>query len=564
MLQSLFGVSLEASGADGPSSGAAAAAAGRGRPAAVRCEFLAGATLCNAYRRAFDCVGDAMAGFGSASEREGDDLARCGRIIKEDVVEAWLARTEKIRSFGNILRGAAPRLARVLGAGRRPAQAVHDLNAAVRQGVGMNKTFRTVIDRAEGLEMTVRERAEALGQSFEAMRGATRTLTDPLPERIAETERGAGAEGPEGDEREAYYAIVEEGDHHYSDAAVLETETMEDVYTGETDAVEALGTASDGSPAVCGAGYEEFSVDDKTSTCVLSSLVEPNCYAGSRHVRHPNLGGANDCLYYSLDYIQPDGTCRENYAKVTYQGRETCRWAELGADKAAWYTLEREHGVESPQALVSSPVEERGEPPAGGIIELPDGTSLTYPPRPDIPPAPDLNKVGCSGDQDDSYEREGRWVCVNSDGSWEVHTYDAGVPHGLSGVVGPDGDVYWWGTYQDGLRQGVWWFGDLSRFETYEAGVLHGQSGHFGSDGEPVLSWGTYEYGDQQGVWWWFHYNTDSSVSFRFETYEAGVLHGQSGEYDSDGEKVGCWRTYTNGQPGEGTWYWSDGTTSTC
>ena len=349
MLQSLFGVSLEASGAGGPSSGAAAAAAGRGRPAAVRCEFFAGDNLCDAGRRAFDCVGDAFSGAFSGSDR--DDLARCGRILKEDFVEALLERTEKFLSFGNILRGAAPRLARFLGADRRPAQAVHDLNAAVRQGVGMNKTFRTVIDRAEGLEMTVRERAEALGQSFEAMRGATRTLTEPLPERIAETEQEAGAEGPEGDEREAYYAIVEEGDHHNSDAAAFETETMEEVYTGKTDVVEALGTASDGS-ATCGAGYEEFSVDDKTSTCVLSSLVEPNCYAGSRQVNHPALGGANACLYYSLDYIQPDGTCRENYAKVTFQGRETCRWAELETDRSAWYTLEKEHGVESPQHRV--------------------------------------------------------------------------------------------------------------------------------------------------------------------------------------------------------------------
>ena len=364
MLQSLFGVSLEASGAGGPSSGAAAAAAGRGRPAAVRCEFFAGDNLCDAGRRAFDCVGDAFSGAFSGSDR--DDLARCGRILKEDFVEALLERTEKFLSFGNILRGAAPRLARVLGAGRRPAQAVHDLNAAVRQGVGMNKTFRTVIDRAEGLEMTVRERAEALGQSFEALRGATRSLTENMPERIAAAEQEGGAEGLEGDEREAHYAIVEEGDHHYSDAAALETETLEDVYTGETDVVEALGTGSDGGGgtsggAMCASGYQEFPVDDKTSTCVWESLVEPNCYAGSRHVRHPNLGGANDCLYYSLDYFQPDGACRENYAKVTFQGRETCRWAELGADKAAWYTLEREHGVESPQMPVRDTTDAPGE-----------------------------------------------------------------------------------------------------------------------------------------------------------------------------------------------------------
>ena len=349
MLQSLFGVSLAASGARGQSSWRTAASGGR-TAASVRCEFFAGAGLCDAARQAFDCVGDAFSGAFSGSDR--DDLARCGRILKEDFLEALSEHTEKLPLFGNILRGAAPRLARALGAGRRPAQAVHDLNAAVRQGLGMNKTFRAVIDRAEGLEMTVRERAEALGQTYGALRGATRSLTEPLPERIAETEQEAGAEGPEGDEREAYYAIVEEGDHHNSDRAALETETMEEVYTGETDVVEALGTASDGSPAVCGAGYEEFSVDDKTSTCVLSSLVEPNCYAGSRQVNHPALGGANACLYYSLDYIQPDGTCRENYAKVTYQGRETCRWAALETDRSAWYTLEKEHGVESPQHRV--------------------------------------------------------------------------------------------------------------------------------------------------------------------------------------------------------------------
>ena len=578
MLQSLFGVSLEASGADGPSSGAAAAAAGRGRPAAVRCEFLAGATLCNAYRRAFDCVGDAMAGFGSASEREGDDLARCGRIIKEDVVEAWLARTEKIRSFGNILRGAARRLARVLGAGRRPAQAVHDLNAAVRQGVGMNKTFRTVIDRAEGLEMTVRERAEALGQTYGALRGATRSLTEPLPEHIAETEQEASAEGPEGDEREAYYAIVEEGDHHYSDRAALETETMEEVYTGKTDVVEALGTVSSGGAvgANCRANYEEFSVDDKTSTCVWSSLVEWNCYAGSRHVRQPNLGGANACLYYSLDYLQPGGTCRENYAKVTFQGRETCRWAELGADRAAWYTLEKEHGVENPQAHVDSlgrvGSDDTGTDETGGDseedegIELPDGSSLSHPDRPDIPPAPDTSglEVGCSGDRDDNGRREGRWLCVRSSGSSRFDTYRAGVLNGESGSYNVDGEPSgWWGRYEDGSQEGVWWrFYSTggSAFYTYRAGVLNGESGSYNVDGEPSGWWGRYEDGSQEGVWWRF-YSTGGSA---FYTYRAGVLNGESGSYNADGEPSGCWTTYTNGQPGEGTFYHSDGTTSTC
>ena len=63
----------------------------------------------------------------------------------------------------------------------------------------------------------------------------------------------------------------------------------------------------------CEPGYEEFPIDDETSTCVFESLVEPACYAGSRRVRRPDLGGADVCLYYSLDFFQPDGSCRQNY-----------------------------------------------------------------------------------------------------------------------------------------------------------------------------------------------------------------------------------------------------------
>ena len=56
----------------------------------------------------------------------------------------------------------------------------------------------------------------------------------------------------------------------------------------------------------------------------------------------PDLGGADVCLYYSLDFFQSDGSCRENYDRVYFAGRWTCRWAELGASRAAWYTLQDE------------------------------------------------------------------------------------------------------------------------------------------------------------------------------------------------------------------------------
>ena len=349
LLRSLFGISLIESGAVVGVHRHALASAERG--AAVRCEALAPDALCDAYRRLTNCVGDAIDGFGSGNV-SGESLDQCARSGATAVVEAWDDYGEKIRTVGNFLRRAAPRLARTLGVAK-PAQQLNDLNATVRQVIGANKTLRTVTERAEDLRET-----------YEAMRDATQALTEGNPELVTEAEQEIAADGVDDAERDAYFALVEEADHHYSDAAAIEE--FEDVYTGEADVVETLGGPAEGGGgtsggATCSSGYEEFLVDDKTSTCVWNSLVEWNCYAGSRQVSHPDLGGVSVCLYYSLDFPQPDGTCRENYAKVTFQGRETCRWAELGTDKAAWYTLEKVSGVESPQ----TPVEEDGENSAG-------------------------------------------------------------------------------------------------------------------------------------------------------------------------------------------------------
>ena len=116
-------------------------------------------------------------------------------------------------------------------------------------------------------------------------------------------------------------------------------EALEDVYTGDQDPDEGISNLPDNNGSGiregdrCDSDYQEFPLDDETSTRVFASLVEPNCYAGSRRVSDPDLGASNACLYYQLDFFQPGGGCRENYARVQFQGRETCRWAELGANQ---------------------------------------------------------------------------------------------------------------------------------------------------------------------------------------------------------------------------------------
>ena len=358
LLRSLFGASLVATSPS--TAGWRTATSARYRGVAVRCEAFVPGALCNAYQRLTSCVGDAIDGFGSGNV-SGDSLDRCARSGADAVVDAWDGYGDRIHSAGNFLRRAAPRLARALGVGKSSAQQLFDRNATVRQVIGANKTLRTVTERADDLRDT-----------YESMRDAAHALTEGNGELVADAGQEVAADGVSDAERDAYFALVEEADHHQSDAAAFEE--LEDVYTGEADVVETLGRAAEGGGgtsggATCASGYEEFPVDGKTSTCVWNSLVEWNCYAGSRQVSHPDMGDANACLYYSLDFFQADGTCRENYAKVNFQGRETCRWAGLGGDKAAWYTLEKEHGVETPQrpTVTETPTQcncWRGTPPA--------------------------------------------------------------------------------------------------------------------------------------------------------------------------------------------------------
>lgn len=358
LLRSLFGASLVATGPS--TAGWRTATSARYRGVAVRCEAFVPGALCNAYQRLTNCVGDAIDGFGSGNV-SGDSLDRCARSGADAVVDAWDGYGDRIHSAGNFLRRAAPRLARALGVGKSSTQQLFDRNATVRQVIGANKTLRTVTERADDLR-----------DAYESMRDATQALTEGNGELVANAGQEVAADGVSDAERDAYFALVEEADHHQSDAAAIKE--LEDIYAGKADVVEMLGRPAEGGGgasgnASCGSNYDEFPVDEKTSTCVWNSLVEWNCYAGSRQVNHPDLGDANACLYYSLDFFQRDGTCRENYAKVTFQGRETCRWAELGGNKAAWYTLEKEHGVETPQRpfVAETPTQcncWRGTPPA--------------------------------------------------------------------------------------------------------------------------------------------------------------------------------------------------------
>ena len=587
LLRSLFGISLVAPGsaATGPL-GRRGEPSSQGwgyRPLAARCEALATDALCNAYRRLLDCVGDAIDDIRSGRTGE-DHLARCGEIVKDDVVDAWNDYGERIRATGNFLRRSAPRLGHALGVGRPPAQRIFDGNAAMRQVVGVNKTLRTA-----------QQTTEDARETFGAMRDSLKALTEDNPALIAEAQREAAADGVDEAEREALFDLVEEADHHQSDATTIEA--LEDVYTGEADVVDRLGTGGGGGNVTCGADYEEFPIDDETSTCVWSSLVEWNCYAGSRHVSNPDLGGSNACLYYSLDFFQQDGSCRENYANVRFLGRDTCRWEELGADKAAWYTLEKEHGVESPQAQLGgtgggvgaddddsgtdetgddsgtdetgddSGTDETGDDSEGAeSFDLPDGTSLDHPDRPNTPPAPDTSGIephSCSGERDDNDRMEGRWVCFYGNSVW-FFTYEAGVKNGEFGeYVVSTGRVTRYGTHKDGKKEGVWWdfwsWGSTD-FSTYEAGRLNGMSGTYNADGEPSGDWGAYEDGEKEGVWW----RLDPSGWDYFWTYEAGRLNGESGAYNTVGARSGCWSTYTDGERGEGTYYENGVGTRTC
>ena len=176
---------------------------------------------------------------------------------------------------------------------------------------------------------------------FDTLVALIKATTRDAPEQTSDVQRDYRDRSLGDEEKAAVWGIVEESDRHRREAETIEDH--EGVYTGEQDPRDAIGNDPDDGRAVgssCKTGYREFVIEeDKVSTCVFESLVEPRCYPGSIRRQVPNLGDSNVCLYYPRDFYQPNGMCRQNYADVLFQGQRTCRWAELGPNQAAWYTL---------------------------------------------------------------------------------------------------------------------------------------------------------------------------------------------------------------------------------
>ena len=217
---------------------------------------------------------------------------------------------------------------------------------------------------------------------------------------------------------------------------------------------------------------------------------------------------------------------------------------------------------------------------SGGDFELPDGSWLTYPDRPNVPPAPDTSEMErsgqrdihghiCSGERDSNGNKDGRWVCLLYSGRITVRIYVAGAVR-EAWRYSSDGSPSGWSSHHgDGSGMG-WSFSDSghSDFTTYGPHDAHGNAvweafGGFSPDGHPIGGWGRYEFDAEAGVWW--DLPDHDSSQYRFLTYEEGKLHGLSGYYTADGKKIGCWKTYSEDwQVGKGTYFHSDGSTSSC
>ena len=400
-----------------------------------------------------------------------------------------------------------------------------------------------------------------LNSNFNGMAARAKQFESDVPDLVKQTEKECAKRSSDARKREACANIINRSGSEFRKA--ISVEKYNGVLTG---AVEpgALERDPGGDWVVarrCETGYQEFPLDKKTSTCVFQSLVEKNCYAGSRRVQDPNLGGANVCLYYSLDFFQANRTCRPKYAKVYFDGRETCRWAGLGADKRHWYTLNKKQDDEPP---------EPPKPPGGAYtigysqttVAGPEGHSvvgyqITSIPRPaSVPGRPDVSgrPDGWSGNYVNG-KRDGIWFWFYDGYLKDFETYKAGIRHGPSGGYDRNGRPdEWFGNYVNGKRDGVWfWFYDgyLKDFETYKAGTRHGPSGGYDRNGRPDEWFGNYVNAKRDGVWFWFYdgYLKD------FETYKVGTRHGPSGGYDRNGRPDEWFGNYVNAKR-DGVWFW--------
>ena len=352
ILREITGLSVATMAAAGPSP----SAYGNGALVGENVGCVVASGVCNALRDAMDCIGEGMdrliAGARSLN------VERCATDFKREYVLGWIEAPANWLGWGRTALAVAPKLAGKLIS--KPALQRLSISVATNKPLADTlKTIRTVSDAAESARDFQRNTAGALRvtkrglrNTYETLRGIGRSATRESATLIREAEREYTSRARTDTQREAIANLINGQDGMRRDVEAIEA--LEDVYTGDQDPEEGISNLPDNNGSgiregdSCDSGYQEFPLDDETSTCVLASLVEPSCYAGSRRVRSPDLGDSGACLYYQLDFFQPGGGCRENYARVQFQGRETCRWSELGANQVAWYTLRKEEGEPPP------------------------------------------------------------------------------------------------------------------------------------------------------------------------------------------------------------------------
>ena len=311
---------------------------------------------CDALRDAMDCIGEGMGRLIAGGTSL--NVERCATDFSQEYVQGWLEAPANWLAWGRTALAAAPKLAGKF-ISKSALQRLSISVATTKPITDALKTVRAVSDAAESARDFQRNTAGALRvtkrglrNTYETLRGIGRSATRESATLIREAEREYTSRARTDTQREAMANLINGQDGMRRDVEAIEA--LEDVYTGDQDPEEGISDLPDNNGSgiregdSCDFGYEEFPLDDETSTCVFASLVEPNCYAGSRRVSDPDLGNSSACLYYQLDFFQPGGGCRENYARVQFQGRETCRWSDLGADQVAWYTL-RKGGGEEPE-----------------------------------------------------------------------------------------------------------------------------------------------------------------------------------------------------------------------
>ena len=486
-------------------------------------------------------------------------VSDAGRGILDGVIKAGINVVSGV-AMGTLVSAGKGKVIRDLRKNKgdkvaeRALEGVHVITTVkkyVEHGVKVYRVVKAIGNDGEtersnsgrDFDETGRMTKQGLKRNFQSLKSVVQSWKQKLEELIPEVEKDfAAVPNLDDDVRESFSVLMNDIDRQRREAESLDD--LEGVYEEEQDPRDAIGNDPDRGVAVaanCRLGYREFPLEDgKLSTCVVESLVEEDCYKGSRRASDVDLGESEDCLYYSLDFIQSDGSCRENYAKVFYQGRWTCRWAALASNQPHAYTLDKTQGTQAPQTPVSPP-------PDGGSKVVP-------PPQTNVPPPPDVSGLesGCHGQRDSANDRVGRWVCKYSF-SVTFETYQDDTLHGPSGGYDSNGKPSGsFGSYQNGKKNGLWrifYSSGAHDFYTYQDDTLHGPSGGYDSNGKPSGSFGSYQNGKKNGLWRIFY----SSGAHDFYTYQDDTLHGPSGGYDSNGKPSGSFGSYQNGKK-NGLW----------